>query len=74
MAIALKARTNRQEKWIRLLLKFHESLKKSLSNNFVELIAPSSPDVSLHDVNVVVVVRKADEGVRRLVSDLARRR
>jgi len=59
--------------WKRLVSRLKTLLESKLKENFVELIAPSSLDVSLHDVNVVVVVRKADEGVRRLVSDLARR-
>jgi len=72
MAIALKSETDRQKNWIRLLLKFHDYLKAHLKNEFVELLAPPDPNMALHDINVVVVVRRLNDEVRMRVIDLAR--
>ena len=73
MVIALKAETNQQEKWIKLVLKFHQELRDNLKENFVELIAPPDPDISLHDINVVVVVKKVNSETRKLVAEIARK-
>lgn len=73
MVIALKAETNQQEKWIKLILKFHQELRDNLKENFVELIAPPDPDISLHDINVVVVVKKVNSETRKLVAEIARK-
>jgi len=73
MVIALKAETNQQEKWIKLILKFHQELRDNLKENFVELVAPPDLDISLHDINVVVVVKKVNSETRKLVAEIARK-
>ncbi len=55
--------------WQKAMRKLKEKLCAKLANNLVKVISSKNPDVTLHDRNLVVVVRRLSDDVIDAVYD-----
>ncbi len=69
MAVVLSKKMKREQLWLTMLYYLYVKLSKVLGDNFIKLAAPRNPDVTLHDRNLVVVVRRLSDDVIDAVYD-----
>ena len=50
----------------------YQELNERLGSNFIGLVAAPEPNITLHDINVVVIVKNVSSKVRQEVIDIAR--
>ncbi len=58
------------EEWARAVKLFYDRVRERLSNNFVEMIALSTPEPEVYSSNVLVVVRRVTPSLAETVTEI----